>query len=31
MSFDSLEEICGSLRDHRTVDYLRNLAREVGR
>lgn len=31
MSFDSLDEICGSLRDRRTVDYLRNLAREVGR
>jgi hypothetical protein len=31
MAFDSLEEICGSLRDRRTVDYLRNLAREVGR
>jgi predicted transcriptional regulator of viral defense system len=31
MTFDSLDEICGSLRDHRTVDYLRSLAREVGR
>jgi hypothetical protein len=31
MVFDSLDEICGSLRDRRTVDYLRNLAREVGR
>lgn len=26
-----VEEICGSLRDRRTVDYLRNLAQEVGR
>jgi hypothetical protein len=31
MAFDSLDEICGSLRDRRTVDYLRELAREVGR
>jgi predicted transcriptional regulator of viral defense system len=31
MSFDSLEEICGSIRDRRTVDYLRKLAEEVGR
>lgn len=31
MSFESLDEICGSLRDRRTVQYLRKLAREVGR
>lgn len=31
MSFDGLDEICRSLRDRRTVDYLRSLAREVGR
>jgi len=31
MTFDSLDEICESLWDRRTVDYLRNLAREVGR
>lgn len=31
MAFGSLDEICGSLRDRRTVDYLRQLAREVGR
>ena len=31
MTFESLDEICGSLRDRRTVEYLRKLAREVGR
>jgi len=31
MAFDRLDEICGSLRDRRTADYLRSLAREVGR
>lgn len=31
MAFDGLDDICGSLRDRRTVDYLRKLAREVGR
>ena len=31
MSYDGLDEICGSLRDRRTVDYLRKLAREFGR
>lgn len=30
MAFDGLDEICGSLRDRRTIDYLCNLAREVG-
>jgi len=31
MNFESLDEICRSLRDRRTVDYLISLAREAGR
>ena len=31
MAYSSLDEICGSIRDRRTVGYLRKLAREVGR
>jgi len=31
MTFDSLDDICRSLRDRRTVDYLCKLAREVSR